>query len=170
MLRSADMLILFKAHVFCVFLTSQPLRLQVAHCPWLWPRWATWWWWGFEAVTQCLLCMRPLCERGKDSISEQTSHPRTQSGQYSGPAAREPELIVWLENPPLPLTSSLFSSLLVCFLRHPLLSPPACLWPSYPTLFLQPFHCPVIKVLLPLAFLECACKAYCFYAKKTVTV
>lgn len=44
-----------------------------------------------------------------------------------------------------------------------LLSPPACLWPSYPTLFLQPFYCPVIKVLLPLAFLECACKAYCLY-------
>lgn len=114
------------------------------------------------------LCMRPLCERGKDSISEQTSHPGTQSGQYSGPAAREAELIVWLQNPPPPLTSSLFSFALVCFFYGTqLLSPPACLWPSYPTLFLQPFHCPVIKVLLPLAFFGMCIWSLC---TETVTV
>lgn len=114
-----------------------------------------------EALTQCLQCMRPLCERGKDSITEQTSHPRaTEQPVFRAncPSSKAHRLA----KKPSAAPDFFFCSGM--FLRRPLLSPPACLWPSYPALFPQPFHRPVIKLLLILAFLESACQAYCVYA------
>lgn len=96
--------------------------------------------------------MRPLCERGNDSISEQP-----ESSQCS--AARQAELVVWLRDPrQVFLFRSAMSST----------TPPSastCLstaqLPPHSSTISPPCH----QVLLLLAFLECSCKAYCVYAQ-----
>lgn len=95
------------------------------------------------------LTVRPLYERGKDSISQQTCHPGTQSAQYSGPAAHERELIVWPKTTLLPLPSLFlqfcFFLLLCLSLLPPSLPSSLRLCPNYPTLCPQPTYCLVIR-------------------------
>lgn len=49
------------------------------------------------SLAHCLLSMRPLYQWGKDSISQKTSPPYTQSPQCSCPTAHEWELSDWLK-------------------------------------------------------------------------
>lgn len=88
---------------FIQLVLTSSVSLPVSTCRWRTlpgsaaKRWGSVW--RPVPLAHCPLSMRPLYLWGKDSISQQTSPPWTQSGQCSRPTAHEWEPSGWLKTP-----------------------------------------------------------------------